>query len=179
MDSERLSTKERRRLLMLLRRTHDSRQYRRALAVLETSEGKTVAEVADELRVSRQSIYNWIEDFRHTRDVQELADAPRSGRPSCWSEETEILLQDLLKSAPQHHGYFATQWTAPLLQEQIWHCIGERYSARTVRRGLHRFGYVWKRPRYVLDADPEREKKTPNSPRRQWLAKPQCAAGRG
>jgi transposase len=76
MDSERLSTKERRRLLMLLRRTHDSRQYRRALAVLETSEGKTVAEVADELRVSRQSIYNWIEDFRHTRDVQELADAP-------------------------------------------------------------------------------------------------------
>lgn len=170
MDSEKLSANERRHLLALLRQPHDSRQYRRALAVLETSGGKTVTEVAKALRVSRQSVYNWIENFRHTRDVQKLADAPRSGRSSCWSEEAETLLRTLLKNTPQDLGYFATQWTAPLLQEQLWHSTGKHYCARTVRRCLHRFGYVWKRARYVLAPDPEREKKTPNSPRRQWLA---------
>jgi transposase len=179
MDSERLTAKERRQLLAFLRQTRDSRQYRRALAVLETSAGKTVMEVAQTLQVSRQSVYNWIESFRQTRDARELADVPRSGRPSRWSEETEALLQTLLKSTPQHHGYFATQWTAPLLQEQLWHSTGCHYCTRTVRRGLHRFGYIWKRARYVLAPDPQREKKTPNSPRRQWLAKAQCAAGRG
>ncbi len=109
--------------------------------------------------MSRQSVYNWIEDFRHTCDVQELADAPRSGRPSCWSEETETLLQTLLKNTLQDLGYFATQWTALLLQEQLWHSAGEHYCARTVRCCLHRFGYVWKHARYVLAPDPEREKK--------------------
>lgn len=179
MDSERLTANERRKLLALLRQTHDSRQYRRTLAVLEAGCGKTAAEIAEMLRVSRQSVYNWIESFRHTHDARRLADAPRSGRPGCWSEEAETLLQTLLKETPQHLGYFATQWTVPLLQEQLWHSLGYHYSARTVRRSLHRLGYVWKRARYVLAPDPEREKKTPDLPRRQWLARAQRAAGRG
>jgi transposase len=177
MDSERLTAKERRQLLGLLRQTHDSRQYRRALAVLESDCGKTAAEIAEMLRVSRQSVYTWIDDFRQTRDVQDLADAPRSGRPARWSGKADVLLQSLLTDTPQHHGYFATQWTVPLLQEQLWHGLGCHYSARTVRRSLHRLGYVWKRARYVLTPDPEREKKTTDLPRHQWLTGAQCAAG--
>lgn len=159
MNIEKLTAKERRQLTTLLRQTHDARWYRRVLAVLEASSGKSVVEIADMLRVSRQSVYNWIEDFRHTRDVRTLADSPRSGRPCCWNEEAESVLQALLKDSPQHLGYFATQWTVPLLQEQLWHGIGEHYSGLTIRRSLHRLGYVWKRARYVLTPDPEREKK--------------------
>jgi transposase len=177
MDGERLKANEKRQLLAVLRRTDDVRQYRRALAVLESGGGKTVVEIARMLQVSRQSVYNWIEDFRRTRDVRGLADAPRSGRPSCWSEEAERLLQNLLQNSPQYLGYFATQWTVPLLQEQVWHSTGERYSERTVRRGLHQLGYVWKRARYVLMPDPEREKKTPNSPHHQWLGRAKRVAG--
>lgn len=177
MDSERLKANEKRQLLTVLRRTNDARLYRRTLAVLESEEGKAVAEIARMLQVSRQSVYNWIENFRRTRNVQGLADVPRSGRPSYWSEEAEVLLQNLLQNSPQHLGYFATQWTVPLLQEQLWHSIGERYSGRTVRRGLHRIGYVWKRARYVLTPDPEREKKTPNSPHCQWLGRAKRVAG--
>jgi len=177
MDNQRLTATERRRLAAVLRQTHDSRWYRRALAVLEAHSGKPVAEIAKALWVSRQSVYNWIASFQHTRQVQRLADAPRSGRPPLWSEESELLLQALLCESPQHLGYFATQWTVPLLQEQLWHGIGQRYSAHTVRRGLRRLGYVWKRARYVLAPDPEREKKTANLPHRQWLAKPQRTAG--
>lgn len=119
MDSERLSANERRQLMTFLRQTNDVRQYRRTLAVLESGCGKTAAEIAQMLRVSRQSVYNWIEDFRRTRDVQGLVDAPRFGRPPCWSEEAEALLQNLLQSSPQHLGYFVTQWTVPLLQNSF------------------------------------------------------------
>jgi transposase len=142
MDNKRLTANERRQLVKLLRRTHDSRQYRRTLAVLEAGCGKPVAAIAKMLQVSRQSVYNWIGNFQHAHDAWRLADAPRSGRPVRCSEDAENLLQTLLKGTPQHHGYFATQWTVPLLQEQLWHGLGERYSARTVRRTLHRLGYI-------------------------------------
>jgi len=36
---------------------------------------------------------------------------------------------------------------------------GILYSSDTIRRRLHELDYVWKRPRYVLALDPEREKK--------------------
>jgi hypothetical protein len=40
-------------------------------------------------------------------------------------------------------------------------------------------GYVWKRSRYVLAPDPEKEKKTANSPQNQGFAATQCVVGAG
>jgi hypothetical protein len=57
------------------------------------------------------------------------------------------------------------------LRDQLVKNTGEQYCSDTVHCGLHRLGYVWKRPRYVLMPDPEREKKAPNSPHPVWLAK--------
>jgi transposase len=174
-----LSAGERRHVLNLLQRAHDASLYRRTFAVLEHSRGKSVAEIAESLQVSRQSVYNWIERFQRTRNILELNDAPHPGRPPDCIEQAQAGLQALVTHSPQQFGYYATQWTVPLLQEQLWHGMGKHYSESTIRRGLHRLGYVWKRPRYVLACDPEREKKTPNSPHRQWFARAQCAAGRG
>ncbi len=177
MNREKLTRAERRKLASVLRQTHDVRQYRRALAILQTDKGRTVSDIAQELQVSRQSIYNWVSAYWHTRDVRELSDAPHSGRPPRWFEEAGTLIESLLQSSPQDFGYFATQWTAPLLREQLSHSTGYSCSTLTVRRGLHRLGYMWKRPRYVLAPDPQREKKTSNSPRRQWLARAQRVVG--
>lgn len=179
MGRSRLSAGERRRLLKLLKRPQDARLYRRALAVLEWGRGKAVAEIAELLQVSRQSIYNWLGHFQQTQDVWELADAPRSGRPPRWNNAAEAQLKALLNQTPEQMGYVATHWTVPLLREQLWHGTGERYSEATIRRGLHQLGYVWKRPRYVLAPDPEREKKTPNYPPHQWLAETHRAARHG
>jgi transposase len=150
MNDQRLNASQKRQLTAIVRRTHDTRQYRRALAVLECDAGKSVAQIAQVLRVSRQSVYNWIEGFWQTGDAQALSDAPRSGRPACWSERVDALLQALLQDTPQHLGYFSTQWTVPLLQEQLRHSTGQCYCSRTIRRSLYRLDYVWKRPRYVL-----------------------------
>jgi len=121
MSGSRLSTRERRRVLNLLQRTDDAHLYRRVLAVLEHDRGKSVVEIAESLQVSRQSVYNWIGCFQHANDILKLVDAPHPGRPSDWMEEAEALLQVLLTHGPEQFGYYATYWTVPLLQEQLWH----------------------------------------------------------
>lgn len=152
-------------LLRQLKDTDDARVYRRTFAVLEFSRGQPIARIARSLAVTRQSVYNWIEAYAETCDPDALADAARSGRPNSWGEGLRALLQNLLGQMPDQLGFFAVNWTIPLLQEQILQRTGQRLADDTIRRELGRLGYVWKRSRYVLDPDPEREKKTPHSPR--------------
>lgn len=152
---------QRRRLRRQLAATRDAAVYRRTLAILEVDRGVPVAHVAERLGVARRSVYNWIESYRRTGDPAALADAPRSGRPSLWTDELRGLLRTLLaEHAPDELGYPAVNWTVPLLRDHLDHGTGRRLSGDTIRRELQRAGYVWKRSRYVLDPDPEAEKKT-------------------
>ena len=179
MERKMLAADEKLRLTKILRQGGDARQYKRALAVLEYSRGKPIADIAELLQVSRQSVYNWIGRYEQAHDVMSLKDDARSGRPSCFSKRDEALLKLVLDTRPNLYGYFANQWTVPLLQHHLWQSTGKRFSGPTVRRCLHRLGYVWKRARYVLEPDTEREKKTPNSVRSGKHARAWCAAGRG
>jgi transposase len=120
--------------------------------------------------VSCQSVYNWIARFEQGGDCCELSDAPRSGRPTRAGEVTNVSLRTLLVLSPEWFGCYATHRTVPLLKSQLRQNTGEQYSSDTIRRSLHGLGCVWKRPRYVLAPDAEREKKTPNSPRPVWFA---------
>jgi transposase len=173
-----LTSYERRKLRQQLHDTNDARLYRRLLAVLQIDQGTPVSEVARLLQVSSQSIYNWIDRFGQGRQAALLADQERSGRPTLWTEERVAWLRALLASSPDRWGYFANDWTIPLLQEQLRYCTGPALAEDTVRRELHRLGYVWKRGRYLLDPDPELEKKTADSQKSPEFAAPERAAGR-
>jgi transposase len=109
--------------------------------------------------VTRQSIYNWIRAYEATKDSKALSDAVRTGRPRLWTAEKQALLRVLLETTPDRFGYVAVSWTVSLLREQIERTTGSPISEITVRRALHQEQYVWKRPRYVLEPDPDREKK--------------------
>src|SRR5437667_7971682 len=159
-----LTAWQRRRLQRQLRQTPDARVYRRTLAVLEVAQGKPVAQVAHTLGASRRTVYYWIEDYARRHDPADLRLEHSPGRPTLWTEDTRALVQELLTGAPTERGYYAGNWTVPLLREELRHAAGRSFAADTIRRELHRLGYVWKRPRYVLDPDPELEKKTAYSP---------------
>jgi transposase len=73
------------------------------------------------LGVTRQSIYNWIEAYSQEYNPTVLRDALRSGRPSLWTEDSQSLLRELLTTSPDRLGYFAVNWTVPLLREQLEH----------------------------------------------------------
>jgi len=159
-----LTRKQRYRLRQQLKHTQDASLYRRTLGVLELDRGKPLAQLARSLRVSRQTIYNWIETYKECYDPLALVDAARSGRPAAWTPELGELLQALLRESPTAWDYQAVNWTVPLLRQQLATWDGRWLSEDTIRRRLHELGYVWKRTRYVLPPDPDKEKKTTHSP---------------
>lgn len=163
MEGLRLTGWQRHRLRRQLKETQDAHVYRRTLAVLEVSRGQSIVQVARTLDVTRQTVHNWIASYAPSHDPQALQDEPRSGRPTLWTEDHQALLRWLMEHTPDEFGYFAVNWTVPLLQEEWEHGTGLRLSDETVRRGLQELGYVWKRGRYELEPDPELEKKTPHS----------------
>jgi len=173
----RLSVRQRRQLEKQLRHARDARLYRRTLAVLEYDRGRSVTGIARTLHVSRPSVYRWVERYRESSDPESLRDDERSGRPACWTEQCAEWLQSLLKRSPAELGYFAANWNIPLLRDPLQTCLGEKFSDHTIRRALRRLDYVWKRPRYVLPPDPEREKKTSYSRRNPASATAQCDSG--
>ena len=170
---------QRRRLRRQLHQTQDARVYRRTLALLQLDRGLPLSQVAEELLVSRQSIYNWVREYTQAHDPADLADRDRAGRPSYWGEDVRQELQWLMHQAPDQRGYVATAWTVPLLLEELEHRWGVRPSGRSLRRELDRLGYVWKRGRYALAPDPDLEKKTADPQENPPPAAAERAPGRG
>jgi transposase len=177
MSIVQLTASQRRQLRAHLRRAQDASYYRRLLAVLELDRGLSVAEVADLLRVTRQSVYNWASSFVACLDPAALQDHYGIGRPSAWTEPLQALLLASLEQRPDELGYAGVNWTVPLLREHLYDQGGRWLSDDTIRRELDRLGYVWKRFRYVLPPDPEREKKTRHPAAAAGLAAAQRQAG--
>lgn len=157
-----LTTRQRKQLQTSLRRTHDAALCRRLLALLELGAGQPMGEVARVLGVSRQSLHNWVAVYRETGDPAALVDAARSGRPPRWTRTIERQVQTALAQAPDGWHYQAVNWTVALLRSHLAEHTGQVFAENTIRQRLHQLGYVWKRSRYVLEPDPDREKKTPD-----------------
>ena len=82
MEGRKLTWWQRQRLQKQLKETQDARVYRRTLAVLEVSRGRSILQVAQTLNVTRQSVHNWIVSYAQSHDPHALWDEPRSGRPT-------------------------------------------------------------------------------------------------
>lgn len=137
--------------------------YRRAVSLLALDAGQPVVAVAELLGVTRQSIYNWVQAYQQSPRPQTLGDHFGGGRPSLWTEQRQALLEEGLQHRPDELGYIGMNWTVPLLREYLHDQTDVWLSDDTIRRQLDRLGFVWKRFRYVLPPDPEREKKTRDS----------------
>src|SRR5262245_17104230 len=124
------------------------RRWRRYQAVLLLGEGQDPIGVAHTLRCSRASVYAWAAAWR-ADGIAGLEDAAHGGGRVKLDAAGEALLADLLAVDPQTRGHQATGWTVPLLQGELAQA-GYALGERTIRRALHRLGYRWKRPQYVL-----------------------------
>jgi transposase len=175
-----LTSWQRSRLRQQLADTHDARLYRRTLAVLEFDQGRSAADIARMLGVTRKAIYDWVAAYTQALDPAALADEPGRGRPALLDEDDEHLLEAFLALSPQDLGYPQVSWTVPLLRRALDFITGRQVSEDTLRRALRRLDYVWKRPRYDLEPDPEREKKTahPQANPRPAAALRRAGAGR-
>lgn len=125
-----------------------ARRWKRYQAVLLRGDGLTVAAVATALRCSQASVYAWTAAWR-AQGVTGLAEGDHGGGQVKLDGAAEAVLTGLLDTDPQQRGHRATGWTVPLLRTELA-AAGCVVAPRTIRRALHRLGYRWKRPQYVL-----------------------------
>ncbi len=157
MTKLRLNDKERRALLDLIACSSDARLLRRAYAIVWLADGESVPEVAEQLNVSRQSVYNWLDRFREQSDIAlvgRLSDADRSGRPVTVQGIIDPLIDAIVDTDPRALGYPSTGWTAPLLVRYLADHHQLSASAPSVRLALARLKIAWKRPRHRLALRP-------------------------
>ena len=164
MQTFRLNSRQRQHLRAQARTAKDGRHVRRAIALLELDQGRPVAQIAATLGVTRQTLYNWIARFEAEGGPAALQDRGGRGRPTVWTEAVRRFLEWSLRQRPEALGYASVDWTAELLQGHLAKWMSVTVSDTTLREQLHQLGYVWKRPRYGLEPDVDREKKTPHSP---------------
>ena len=124
------------------------RVWRRYRALLLLADRQRPAAVAASLGCSLSSVYGWAAAWRRT-GLAGLDGQPHAGGVVSLADRAGVLVETLLAAAPQAHGYQATGWTVPLLRTEL-RAAGYPVSVRTIRRCLHRLGYRWKRPKYVL-----------------------------
>lgn len=151
MVALRLNARDREALSERARSNADARETRRALALFDLDAGESPTWVAERYRVGRSTVYEWAARWHDTARprADRLRDAARSGRPPDTRDAAEEVLAELMPSAPTDHGYRHPAWTTPLLLAHLRR-RGVEASDTTVRRALHRLGYRWKRPRFVL-----------------------------
>lgn len=127
------------------------RHWRRYQALLLLGVGQRPVAVAATLGCARSSVYAWAVAW--ARDgVAGVQPVPPQGRQRLLARDGgagERAVQTLLTYDPHARGHLATGWTVPLLQTELANA-GHLVSARTLRRTLHRLGWRWKRPKYVL-----------------------------
>lgn len=153
-----MTAEQRAELAVAQRQSKTVRHWRRYQAVVLRADGMAVAVVAQTLGCSRASVSHWTTTWQKT-GVAGVREGEHPGAARRLDAAGEQRLVELVHSDPQAAGYAATGWTVPLLQTELAKA-GWRASGRTIRRTLHRLGWVWKRPRFVLGRpDPDYQAK--------------------
>lgn len=124
------------------------RRWKRYQAVLLRAAGLTVPAVAAALHCSEASVYGWTARWRRG-GVAGLQEGNHGGGKAKLDAAGATVVVTLLSADPQAHGHQATGWTVPLLRTELTRA-GYSVGERTIRRTVHRLGYRWKRPQYVL-----------------------------
>jgi transposase len=153
-----LTDRQRGELEDIVAHTPWAKERCRAQALLWIAEGFEVAEVAELMHVTRQTVYHWLSRFQQRVEPDlraRLLDAPRLGRPRAAEGTIDELVAAVIDGDPRQFGYHATVWTAPLLSRYLREHHAIQVSDRTVSRALDRLGLRWKRPRHELALRPE------------------------
>lgn len=148
-----LNSKAAAHLEKLLRGAQDARSLKRVQALLWLNDGESVEEVADRLRVARQTVYNWGARFVTRTDLTlelRVRDGARCGRPRTALEIIDPLIAQVFDQDPRELGYRSTIWTAMLLQTHLAEEHQINVSTKSISRALARLQIRWKRPRHTL-----------------------------
>jgi transposase len=156
--SIRLTAGERKVLLKIYRHGKDPQVCRRAHVLLLIAEGQSYRAIAQLLFASFDLIAAAVRCYRAGGVAAVAGETPPSGATvPLWLLQ---VMQWLTMRQPEDFGYLRRRWTCGMLREVLAWETGQQVSQETIRRGLKRMCYVWRRPRPVVGLeDPEHQQK--------------------
>jgi transposase len=114
-----LTAEERQALEQLARsRTAQARLVERAQILLAIADGRRPSQVANELGVSRPTVYTWIHRFNE-QGLRGLEDRPRAGRPHTYTAEQRAEVIATAFTDPKSLGLPFACWTLDRLQAYL------------------------------------------------------------
>jgi putative transposase len=136
----------------LLKKEKNVRIFRRAQAIKEVIQGKTMAAVSRSFHFTYSALCKWIHRFI-AFGIDGLKDLPRVGRPKKVTPEVEDTILRLILEDPLQHGSIYSQWTCSELLKVVVQRTGVYICAETLRNILKKNGFSYYRPTIELGAD--------------------------
>jgi len=150
----RLSAPQRKACLTVYR---SDRAVRRALVLLLLAQGRSYRDICSGALVSPALVASVKRDYT-AGGLDRVLNHQR--RPCVVAYWLIVVSRWLISHTPRDFGFFRARWSCALLALLLWEQQRLRLSPETVRRGLHKLGYVWRRPRPVVGPrDPEHQRK--------------------
>ncbi len=116
------------------------RLIKRIHALLYVIEGKSVAEVAEMLDLSEQSVRNYVKVFI-LKGLESLVYKRPPGRPSKLTKTQRKELAKLIDAGPEKAGYDCGCWDTSLIQDLIQNRFGVEYTPHYIAQLLSNMGF--------------------------------------
>jgi transposase len=149
-----------------IKRNFKELETRRLKAGRLIKEGLKNADIARQLKVSRQSVGRW-RDEQSKGGADKLRSAGRAGRKSKLTSTQEDKIISALQKGAKSHGYSSEMWTLPRVAKLIMEVTGVRYHPRYVGEILKRLGWSCQRP--IVRAKERNEEAIQDWKKKEWL----------
>jgi putative transposase len=159
MQSITLTPKERKDLIVRMKRERKPSRRLRMHIVLLASDGYCPTHISRVLFCSRTTVYaiahRFVGEGQSAFDDQKRR-GPRPLLGYLAQKRVETLVEE---HSPTEHGWLRSRWSCSLVVLQLFRERALVVSRETVRRSLHRLNFRWRRPRPVPPSkDPEQKR---------------------
>jgi transposase len=151
-----LTIEQKNSLKSLMKNTTDKRQYRRLLAILQKSNGRTFKDISKEHVVSIRSVQRWVFAYLENGTTELEIKKTGSSQSRITDENKEIMLSVLFND-PNLFGYVRNTWSLRSLSK----CLTEEELNIPIsfkhlhQRILKDIGIRCKRPKLELEHGPD------------------------
>ena len=136
--------------------TRDAETRLRYQMVLLAGDGRTAPQIAPLVQRSEATVQRVLHRYRDGGLVA-VPYRPRPGAAPAVPPAWEAELRRVIERDPPEVGVRSPLWTTGLLATYLAAQTGHAASDETVRRYLHRFDYVCKRPKWTLKRKAEEQ----------------------
>lgn len=116
------------------------------LAILQTWDGLTSREVAENLHMSDRYVRKWIHRYNEG-GLPGLEDTRGGYFAGYLTDEQKQLVKDILQKSPMDCGFNHSNWTIPLLKLWIDKNLQVNYQTASLYDVVHNLGFTLQRPK--------------------------------